>query len=231
MRKKLVVLTGAGISKESSINTFRDSVEGLWENFDIKVVAHVDALNHSFDKVLDFYNERRKKLDTVKPNKAHLILKELEDYLDVYIITQNVDDLHERVGSKNVLHLHGELRKKRPMDNNNIVDYVEDIYEGDLDSRGVQYRPHIVMFGEQVPMINTAVKIVRNCDYFLIVGTSLEVYPANSLDFHVDKKALQYYIDPEKNDNIFNVKHIQKVATEGMEEFKNIIIKDLEIQK
>lgn len=178
MKKKIVVLSGAGISAESGIKTFRDS-DGLWEGHDVMEVASPEGWRKNQELVLDFYNKRRQQLKNVLPNRAHEILAELQDNFDVQIITQNVDDLHERAGSKNVLHLHGELLKVRSVYNENyVLDWTEDINLGDFDDNGNQLRPHIVWFGEAVPALEEALPIVMQADYLIVIGTSLQVYPA-----------------------------------------------------
>ena len=225
MKKKLVVLSGAGISAESGISTFRDS-NGLWENHRIEDVASPEGFARNPQLVLDFYNLRRRQLKEVKPNLAHEILAELEQDFDVYIITQNVDDLHERAGSKNVLHLHGELKKVRSTKNAyHILDWEEDCNLGDLDEFGNQLRPHIVWFGEMVPEMENAVEIAAQADLFLVIGTSMQVYPAAGLLSYVPKDAEVFYIDPNldpyeyrKPENALKMK-----ATEGMEKLKEIL--------
>ena len=194
--KKIVVLTGAGISAESGIKTFRDA-DGLWEGHDIMEVASPIGWKKNAELVLDFYNKRRAQLLTVKPNKAHEILSELEAHFDMHIITQNVDDLHERAGSNKVIHLHGELLKVRSISNENfIIDWKQDLNLGDYDLEGNQLRPHIVWFGEDVPMIEHAIDIVETADILIIIGTSLQVYPAAGLMNYVDQSVPVYYIDP-----------------------------------
>lgn len=173
--KKLVVFTGAGISAESGLKTFRDS-DGLWEGHRVEDVATPEAWHRNPDMVLRFYNERRQSVLQAKPNKAHLKLKEIEAYFDVNIITQNIDDLHERAGSNSVLHLHGEITKMRSESNSSATfDIYGDIKLGDLAPDGRQYRPHIVWFGEAVPMIEPAIKICEQADIFVVIGTSLVV--------------------------------------------------------
>lgn len=192
---KLIVLTGAGISAESGISTFRDA-GGLWEKHRIEDVATPDAWRRNPELVLRFYNERRKKLTEVEPNAGHRALVALEERFDVSIITQNVDDLHERAGSSQVLHLHGELRKVRSERFANIVyDWHGDLQIGDLCDRGYQLRPHIVWFGEAVPMLEPAAELAAQADVFLIVGTSLQVYPAASLMIFANPQIPFYYID------------------------------------
>lgn len=179
--KKLVVLTGAGISAESGIKTFRDS-DGLWEEYDIMEVAHINGWKKHPAVVLAFYNMRRKQIKAAQPNAAHIGLVDLENEWDVHIITQNIDDLHERAGSKQVMHLHGEIVKMRSEINEElIVPATDEIEIGQTASDGAQFRPHIVWFGEQVPMIPYAVQLVEQADVLVIIGTSLQVYPAASL--------------------------------------------------
>ncbi|WP_339836780.1 NAD-dependent deacylase [uncultured Flavobacterium sp.] len=217
--KKIVVLTGAGVSAESGIKTFRDA-DGLWEGHNIMEVASPVGYMNNPELVLDFYNKRRKQLAEVQPNLAHKILAELETDFDVTIITQNVDDLHERAGSTKVIHLHGELLKARnEKDINSIIDWNKDIVLGDLDSNNIQLRPHIVWFGEEVPEMEKAMEIIEETDYLLVIGTSLQVYPAAGLINYVNEDVLVYYIDP-KPATIYDLDNPLKViplsATEGM---------------
>jgi len=195
--KKIVVLTGAGISAESGIRTFRDS-NGLWEEHRVEDVATYEAWLRNQQLVLDFYNQRRKQLYEVKPNAGHIALVELEQMFDIQIITQNVDDLHERAGSSNVLHLHGELKKVRSTLDANLVYELDgwELKEGDLCEKGSQLRPHIVWFGEAVPMIEPAVQMAAEADIFIVIGTSLNVYPAASLVYYVKNNTPVYLIDP-----------------------------------
>jgi NAD-dependent deacetylase len=196
--KKIVVLTGAGISAESGVRTFRDS-DGLWEEHRIEDVATFEAWQRNQQLVLDFYNQRRKQLYEVKPNAGHLALVELEKKFDVQIITQNVDDLHEQAGSTHVLHLHGELKKVRSTVDSSLV-YTLDGWElkkGDLCEKGSQLRPHIVWFGEAVPMIEPATELVSEADILLVIGTSLNVYPAAGLVYYVKPGTPVYLIDPK----------------------------------
>lgn len=219
MKKKLVVLTGAGISAESGIKTFRDS-DGLWEGHDVMEVATPEGWFKNQDLVLDFYNKRRRQLKEVQPNLGHQVLAELEQDFDVSIITQNVDDLHERAGSTKVLHLHGELLKVRSTrDRNQILDWSEDLHTGDLDKEGHQLRPHIVWFGEDVPAMEEAISITESADYFVVIGTSLQVYPAAGLLSYTATTTPIFYIDPKpiKIPNIRNtVEVIAKIASEGV---------------
>lgn len=225
--KNLVVLTGAGISAESGINTFRDA-NGLWEGHDIMEIASPEGFANNPALVLDFYNKRRKQLLEVIPNKAHFNLVDLEQFFNVEIITQNVDDLHERAGSKNVLHLHGELLKARSTANkNDIFTWKKDINLGDFSSDGAQIRPHIVWFGEDVPMIEKAVKIVEKADVLVIIGTSMQVYPAAGLVSYVKNNTPIYFIDPKPsvNKNAFNnLTIIEDVASSGTNELKRLLI-------
>ena len=216
-RKHIVVLTGAGISQESGIKTFRDS-DGLWENHDILEVASPQGFKANPALVLDFYNQRRKQLSTVKPNEAHYFLADLEDNYKVTIITQNVDDLHERAGSSNIIHLHGELKKMRSTKNEiNTFPIEKDIKLGDLAEDGGQLRPHIVWFGEAVPEMTKAIDATLNADIFIVIGTSLQVYPAASLIDYVRHGKQIYIIDPESVNTSSNkyIQHINKKATEG----------------
>ena len=194
--KKIVILTGAGMSAESGIQTFRGS-DGLWEGHDVMEVASPQGWSNNMELVLKFYNLRRQQLKEVKPNKAHIALVQLEQEYSVQIITQNVDDLHERAGSKKVMHLHGELRKIRSCVNPNDVKYWEDdISIGDVCEKGGQYRPHIVWFGEEVPLIESAVHEISTADIIIIIGTSMKVYPAAGLVGYAPSYSKIYYIDP-----------------------------------
>lgn len=216
--KKLVILTGAGISAESGIKTFRDA-DGLWEGHDVMEVASPQGFSANPELVFDFYNQRRKQLLEVFPNKAHYNLVELEKYFDVEIITQNVDDLHERAASTNVTHLHGELLKVRStVDENLVLDWKKDLNLGDLCSKGNQLRPHIVWFGEMVPMLDKAIEITTKADVLVIIGTSMQVYPAASLVNFIKPKTPIFFIDPKpsvsKND-FNNLTIINDVASSG----------------
>lgn len=195
--KKITVLTGAGISAESGLKTFRDE-NGLWEGHDVMEVASPAGWKNNKALVLDFYNKRRRQLRTVQPNKAHYALAKLEKKFRVDIVTQNVDDLHERAGSSNVLHLHGELLKARStFDPDLILDWPEDLNEGDYCEHHFQLRPHVVWFGEQVPMLGPAQKIVEKADFLIIVGTSMQVYPAAGLIHFAHEKTPIYFVDPK----------------------------------
>lgn len=194
---KIAVLTGAGVSAESGIKTFRDS-DGLWEGHDVMEVASPEGFEHNPFLVLDFYNQRRRQLLTVQPNAAHIALAELEQTHEVTIITQNVDDLHERAGSTNVIHLHGELLKVRStFDEDLILDWKEDLNLGDFCEHNHQLRPHIVWFGEMVPLIEMAAEIVEQADAIIIVGTSMQVYPAAGLMQFAKDDAKIYFVDPK----------------------------------
>lgn len=219
MKKKLVVLTGAGISAESGLATFRDS-GGLWEGHRVEDVATPEAWHRDPAQVLEFYNQRRKKALDVSPNRGHEILKELEDDFDVTVITQNVDDLHERAGSSNVLHLHGSLFESRTLDEN-LVYKIEgwELKLGDRCERGSQLRPNIVWFGEMVPMIEVAARIAADADIFLVVGTSLVVYPAAGLIHYVRREVPKFVVDPNLPDvgSIPYTTMIAEKASVGME--------------
>ncbi|MGM9767197.1 MAG: Sir2 family NAD-dependent protein deacetylase [Candidatus Cryptobacteroides sp.] len=233
MKKHIVVLTGAGVSAESGISTFRDN-GGLWDKFDPQVVASIDGWHEDKALLLDFYNIRRKELAGVKPNAAHLAIAALEEKFNVDVITQNVDNLHERAGSTRVLHLHGELTKVRPEGCYNDEDGFSEktvfdigygeIHLGDTAPNGQQLRPHIVWFGEPVPKIGKAIDIVSGADVLLIVGSSLSVYPAAGLYRYAPYEAPVYLIDPaDVNVRDKRIRHIREVASKGMEEFIEII--------
>lgn len=196
--KKLIILTGAGMSSENGIRTFRDS-GGLWEEYDVEEVATPRAWSKNMKLVLRFYNERRRQLETCKPNDGHIGLAELENYFDVRIITQNIDNLHERAGSTNILHLHGELTKARStIDPSLIYDIgYKDINPGDNCEKGSQLRPHIVWFGEAVPMMDEAANLAAEADIFVVIGSSLNVYPAAGLINYAPREADLWLIDPK----------------------------------
>jgi len=218
--KKLVVLSGAGISAESGISTFRDN-NGLWDNYRIEDVATPDGWNRNQELVLDFYNQRRKQAADVKPNAAHYALAELEKHFDVTIVTQNVDNLHEVAGSTKVIHLHGELFKSRSTKDPRLVYEMTgwELKKGDLCELGSQLRPHIVWFGEEVPMMEIAVDVTEQADLFLVIGTSLAVYPAAGLVHYVPIGKRIYIVDPAKPDITLksNMIFIQEKATTGMQ--------------
>ena len=233
MKKKLTVLSGAGVSVESGISTFRDN-NGLWDNFKVEDVASIEGWYRNPAVVLDFYNVRRAQLNTVRPNAAHFSLAELEKDYDVTIVTQNVDNLHERAGSTRIIHLHGELTKVRPENCCNDADGfseetvfdigVEPINVGDLAPNGAQLRPHIVWFGEAVPKIEAAMDAVEAADILLIIGTSLQVYPAAGLYRFAKADTPIYIIDPKdvpvKDGRVI---HIKEKATTGMVTFTKMI--------
>lgn len=232
MKKKLVVLTGAGISAESGIMTFRDA-GGLWENHSIEEVATPEGWRKNPKLVLQFYNERRAKAAEAKPNAGHLALADLEKYFDVQIITQNVDGLHEKAGSTNVLHLHGELSKVRSVKNQNLIYDIgaKTIEIGDLAEDGGQLRPHIVWFGEMVPMIEPAADLCINADIFVVIGTSMQVYPAAGLIGYVSDDAPKYIIDPSMPEvsNLYqNLTFITETATVGVPQLAQKLINDFQ---
>ncbi|GAB1857375.1 NAD-dependent deacylase [Flavobacteriaceae bacterium MHTCC 0001] len=225
MKKHIVVLTGAGISAESGIKTFRDA-DGLWEGHDVMEVATPQGFEKNPELVLDFYNQRRRQLFEVEPNTAHYDLAKLEQDFKVTIITQNVDDLHERAGSTNVIHLHGELLKVRSTyhDETEILEWKKDLVLGDLSPKGFQLRPHIVWFGEDVPMIEKAAEICEKADILLIIGTSMQVYPAAGLMNYAPHKSPIYFIDPKPNiESKINLTVIAEPATAGMQKFYELI--------
>lgn len=221
-KQKIVILTGAGISAESGIKTFRDA-GGLWEGHDVMSVASPQGWKADKELVLDFYNQRRRQLNEVHPNAAHEALVKLESIYKVVVITQNVDDLHERAGSKNIIHLHGELRKVRSTGDPSLVyDWEQDCNIDDRCEKGYQLRPHIVWFGEAVPAIEQAVEELFDADYIIIVGTSMQVYPAASLVGYAPKEAKIYYVDPNPSinyelDRSNNLEIIAEPATIGMQ--------------
>jgi NAD-dependent deacetylase len=225
--KKIVVLTGAGMSAESGISTFRDT-GGLWEKYKIDDVATPEAWRRNPALVLDFYNQRRKQLFEVEPNEGHFMLAELEKHFEVQIITQNVDNLHERAGSTNIVHLHGELMKVRSTGpGEEVFDLTADNYNtklGDKCPKGFQLRPHIVWFGEAVPEIENAEHLTTQADILIIIGTSMQVYPAAGLIHNTRSGIPIYVIDPNEIYNLpENVTVIQKGASEGIKELKKII--------
>lgn len=219
MKKRITVLTGAGISAESGINTFRDA-GGLWEGHDVMDVASPEGFARNPKLVLDFYNQRRRQLPEVFPNKAHKALFKLEEFYDVTIVTQNVDDLHERAGSTNLIHIHGELLKARSTKNENvIITWSKDLNLGDYCEKGHQLRPHIVWFGEAVPLLEQAAIATQNADIVIIIGTSMQVYPAASLIDYAQSGVPIYFIDPQPNvseNNYDNLSIIAKTAVEGL---------------
>lgn len=232
MKKKIVILSGAGMSAESGISTFRDA-GGLWDKYPVEQVATPEGYARNPELVIKFYNERRKQLLSVKPNRGHEIIAELEKEMNVTVITQNVDNLHERAGSTKVIHLHGELTKVCSSRDPNNSHYIKELkpeeYEvkiGDLAGDGSQLRPFIVWFGEAVPKIEEAAEEVTEADYFVVIGTSLNVYPAAGLLNYVPKDTPTFLIDPKevKVPIGCHVQVIQKGASEGMADLKNILI-------
>lgn len=228
MKKKLVVLTGAGVSQESGIPTFRDS-NGLWEGFRVEDVASPEGWHKNPAVVLDFYNQRRKKALEVQPNQGHKILAELEADFDVVIVTQNVDDLHERAGSSNVIHLHGSLFESRSTVDETLVYPIKgwELNPGDLCERGSQLRPNIVWFGEMVPLIEVAAQHAAEAEIFLVVGTSMVVYPAAGLIHEVPYDAIKYVVDPNlpEINRIAGVKYIKEKASTGMALVRSELLK------
>lgn len=229
MKKNLIVLTGAGISAESGLKTFRGS-DGLWMGYDVYEVASPQGWEKNPELVLDFYNQRRKEVAKALPNAAHKGIAGLEKYFNVTVITQNIDDLHERAGSTNVIHLHGEIFKMRSeKDENTFYEIKKEIHFGEKAPDGFQLRPHVVWFGEPVPMIEEAMKILPAADIFILAGTSLQVYPAAGLIDFLLPGIPKYIID---NDPPFIPSHhnfsvIKMPATEGVEEVKNLLIQNL----
>lgn len=231
MKKKLVVLTGAGMSAESGISTFRDS-DGLWEKYRVEDVATPEGFAKNPELVLDFYNQRRRQLLQTKPNPGHIGLAELEKDFDVHIITQNIDNLHEQAGSTHVIHLHGELMKACSVrDLNKTYDLSPenpDIHVGDKDPYGVQLRPFIVWFGEAVPMIESAIIMAETCDIFVVIGTSLNVYPAAGLLNYVRRGQPIYLIDPKVvNTHRSDIEFIRAGASEGVKQLSKILIQNI----
>jgi NAD-dependent deacetylase len=224
MKPNLVVLTGAGMSAESGLKTFRDA-DGLWEGHDVMEVATPEGFLKNPELVLEFYNQRRKQLLEVEPNSAHKALAEFEQNYQVTIITQNVDDLHERAGSSQVVHLHGELLKVRSTGNElDIQSWTKDLVLGETCENGYQLRPHIVWFGEAVPMIDKAMEICETADILVIIGTSMQVYPAASLMHYVPENTPTYFIDPNpaiESQGLLRV--IPETATRGLEILKELL--------
>ena len=217
MKKSIVILTGAGISAESGISTFRDS-DGLWEQYRVEDVATPEGYAKDKKLVRDFYNQRRRQLSSVEPNEGHRQLVRLEEKYNVQIVTQNVDNLHERAGSSNVLHLHGELTKARSERDSNLITDIgyNDILLGDKASDGAQLRPHIVWFGEAVPNIEIAASMCEKCDFFIVIGTSMNVYPAAGLIHYVPRSAPCWLIDPKAVAISRNIKVVQEKAGTGV---------------
>ena len=234
MKKNLVFLTGAGVSQESGIKTFRDSDNGLWDEYKIEDVATLSGWKKDKEKVLDFYNKRRAELKNVKPNLAHKLIAELETYFNVTTITQNVDNLHERAGSTNIIHLHGELTKViSTLDPRLIYNCEDDCNIGDKCEKGSQLRPNIIWFGEELPQMEyiNALKTIQEADILVIIGTSMQVYPVASLPWKTKENCLIYYIDPIEIINFTIPKpkkpfftHFQEKATKGMQYLKEDIL-------
>lgn len=226
MKKKLVVLTGAGISAESGLKTFRDA-DGLWEGYNVLDVATPEAWDRNPELVQRFYNERRKQVMDAQPNDAHLLLAQLEAKFDVAIVTQNIDDLHERAGSTNITHLHGIITYAQSSRKASLVYPIQgdEIKMGELCKWGSQLRPHVVWFGEAVPMIEKAAEICAQADIFILIGTSLAVYPAAGLIDYVPNATPKYIIDPKipAVSGLSNVVKIEKSATEGMKELVEVL--------
>ena len=224
--ERIVVLTGAGMSAESGLKTFRDA-DGLWEGHDVMQVASPEGWYHDPELVLDFYNQRRRQLLQVKPNAGHELLVELERNYSVDILTQNVDDLHERAGSTRVLHLHGELLKVRStQDENRVKEWRKDLSLGDLCELGSQLRPHIVWFGEAVPLLEPAIEITSQADKIIIIGTSMQVYPASGLIHYARPGIPLYFIDPRptiRSSDFENLTIIEDTAVGGMRKLANLL--------
>lgn len=229
MKKKITILSGAGISAESGLKTFRDA-GGLWEGYDVMEVASTEGWKKNPKLVMDFYNLRRRQLKDVQPNDAHKYCAYLEQYFDVTIVTQNVDNLHERAGSTNIIHLHGELNKVRSLkDENYVIEWEKDLFFGDLCPKGGQLRPHIVWFGEPVPKLEDAAIAVNDADYIIVVGSSMVVYPAAGLVYYARSHAEVFYIDPNPSLNYElernkNLRVFAKTATEGMKIVNDYLI-------
>lgn len=229
---KILIFTGAGVSAESGVETFRTDTNGLWLNHKVEDIATPDGWKKDREKVLNFYNERRRQLKSVKPNLAHEIITKLEKEFDVTVITQNVDDLHERAGSKNVIHLHGELTKVRStLDTNLVYDWLEDCNIGDKCEKGSQLRPHVVWFFEELDhkITKSASEIASQVDVCIIVGTSMNVAPANMIPHLTKEKCLLYYVDPSDNWEVPKSRqsfytHIKERATIGMGKVRNELI-------
>lgn len=216
-KQNIVILSGAGISAESGLSTFRGS-GGLWEGRNVMDVASPEAFAREPQMVLDFYNMRRRQLHEVEPNEAHLLIAKLEEHANVHVVTQNVDDLHERAGSSQVLHLHGELFKARStVDASKVYEWTNDLNLGDQNQEGEQLRPHIVWFGEEVPLIPKAAEICSKADIMIIIGTSLQVYPAAGLSQYAPPNCMIYLVDPEPPNFLSaQLEIIPKTAVEGM---------------
>jgi NAD-dependent deacetylase len=232
-KKRVVVFTGAGVSADSGIATFRDS-DGLWANYRIEEVCTPDALRNNRAKVIEFYNLRRREALSKEPNAGHIAIAKMEEWADVCVITQNVDNLHERAGSTRVLHLHGELMKLRSESNPDLIYDINDGWEQSLDARGEDgalLRPHIVFFGEDVPMFTAASRIVENADILIVVGTSLAIYPAASLVYYVrDRKVPIYLVDPGTPDTAMirnPLTHIKERGAVGVPQLVEMLKNEL----
>lgn len=227
--KKLVVLSGAGISAESGIKTFRDA-GGLWEGHNVMQVASPEGWLADQELVLEFYNQRRKQALTAMPNKGHRIIADLEQYFDVVVVTQNVDNLHEKAGSTQVIHLHGELFKARSTSDDSLIYDIKgwELKTGDLCEKGSQLRPHIVWFGESVPLLDKAIQEAMSADIFIVIGTSLQVYPAASLLQYVKSSASKFIIDPNMPavSHQPNLRLIEKGGGDGMTEIRDLLLKN-----
>jgi len=229
MKKKVIILSGAGVSAESGIKTFRDA-DGLWEGHDVMAVASPEGWRNDQKLVLNFYNERRKQLLAVTPNSAHQDIAALEEKYEVVVITQNVDDLHERGGSTKIIHLHGELLKVRSTGNSELIyDWAKDLNKDDRCADGYQLRPHIVWFGEAVPKLEEAIIEIENADIVIIIGTSMQVYPAASLISYAPSFSKKFYIDPKPSISIdeakaMNLEIVAMKATEGMKKLLEELI-------
>jgi NAD-dependent deacetylase len=225
-KKTIVVLTGAGMSAESGLKTFRDA-DGLWEGHDVMEVATPQAFERNPELVLEFYNQRRKQLKEVSPNEGHIGLAKLEEHFNVHIITQNVDNLHERAGSSNVIHLHGELNKVRStFDEDLVLDWTTDLNLGDFCEHNHQLRPHIVWFGEAVPMLDHAISITEQADILIVIGTSMQVYPAASLINFVHEEIPIYFIDPKPNVTAYKrLTIIEDTASKGVKKVTDKLLR------
>ena len=225
-KKNLVVLTGAGMSAESGLKTFRE-MGGLWEQYEVTEVATPEAFERNPELVMRFYNERRKQLLETEPNMGHIGLADLEKYFNIQIVTQNVDDLHERAGSSNILHLHGELIKARSTGDSSLVSTIDgwELKIGDKCEKGSQLRPHIVWFGEAVPNIEKAVPILKNADILVIIGTSMQVYPAASLMHYAPAETPVFLIDPNETALGYNenITFLKMGAGEGVSKLKELL--------
>jgi NAD-dependent deacetylase len=234
MKQKIVVLTGAGMSADSGLKTFRDA-DGLWEGHDVMSVASPEGFAGNPELVLDFYNQRRRQLLKARPNKAHSALVRLEEYFEVSIITQNVDDLHERAGSRKVLHLHGELLKVRSTgDTSLVLDWKDDLRIGDTCKRGYQLRPHIVWFGEEVPLLQQAAEITSMADILLIIGTSMQVYPAAGLVHYSGTEVPVYFVDPKPTISASareNLRIIAEKAVSGVPALVEELIENISLSR